>query len=142
MTTTRIILLALSLIAGLVFVSAVSAEDFKGDLEAANNDSAKTQRPLVVIISGDHCGWCEKLKSDIAKFPDAKKYNLVTLEADSKFRSKLIVPNRGIPQIHRWTWNGKSWDHVVNIGYIPPAQFKAFAEGRIPPVYPLFWRRN
>ena len=136
----RIILFLVSLVLGFVALSVACGDDFKQDLNAANADSGKTVRPLIVVVSSDRCHACVLLKETL-KQVETKTFNLVVLDIQSPTGSKIATPKSVIPQVHRWVWNGKVWVKTVYYGYLPPDKFKLFAEGKLTPPPPRLFQR-
>jgi hypothetical protein len=121
--------LILCLILGAIVAASLGmADNFHAKFFEANQASAKTGKPLVVIVHSDYCHWCDKL---IGETKDLKPstYNLATLHNTSPIASKVILPGRGFPQVHRWVKRNGKWEHSTHIGYMPPEQFEDFATG-------------
>jgi len=83
-------------------------------LKTALAVTSVTNRPLVVVISGDHCSWCVKQKKEI----ESKK-DLIFDWVVVKYKDvpKMYIKGKGIPQLHIITTVDKKRVGKTHVGY-------------------------
>ncbi len=102
---------------------------WESNLESAFQESAKTRKPLMVMVESESCRWCKKMKeqtlSDEQIVESLQKFILVLIDRE-RVSSEFIPHAQYVPTIYFLTPDKQIADRVV--GYFDVADFKSWLE--------------
>jgi len=109
----KIAALALTFLVGILVCSIASAEKFDDYYKAAEA-SRLSGKPLVIVLSGQFCPWCEKQKMELNRGIHTE-FNWVVVPA--KLYPQYTIKGKGIPQLCILTKVGPVWTKKTYVGY-------------------------
>ena len=99
--------------------------DWLLSMEEAVSEAEKQDRPIMIDVYADWCGWCKRLDSDTYIHEDvvtrAGEFVSVKLDADANRSIMSQYGIGGLPTILFIGADGKEIHRVI--GYKPPAEF-------------------
>ena len=112
----------------LLLTGTIFALDWVKDLDTAMSQAKKEQKVMMVMVEGENCRWCTKMKgrtlSDDAVEKRLEKYITVkVMRENSKVMAKL-PPIKGVPTIFFMKENGVVLEEII--GYFNTEDFISY----------------
>jgi len=134
------LLLALALVAGALAPDRLAAGEVAGwtTWNAGLKRAADTQRPVVVDVYTDWCGWCKRMDRDVYTRSDVRSYlstHFVAVRLDAEgaeaatydghsYTGRTLAKRFGISGYPTTIFLRPNGEHLVNVpGYVPADQF-------------------
>jgi thioredoxin-related protein len=131
------IALAMPLLAGTVHAAGSGSPRWQG-WDAGLRAAVKSQRPVLVDVYTDWCGWCRRMDRDVYAREDvreylARRYVIVKLDAEAgdaasyegkAYKSSSLAGRFRVTGYPTTIFLRANGDHLVNVpGYVPADRF-------------------
>lgn len=114
------------LIAIILMVTFSYATNYESTWEEALQKATLEDKPLLIVMYSNQCGWCKKLETDILQDHEVSELtaNFICVRINVKEREdvtkKFLV--RGVPMVILMSTK-VGYDRVFILGYLPKEQF-------------------
>lgn len=121
----------LQIVAAILICAAPATRPVKYlDYRDAHKQVLKTGQPLVVLVSAEWCGPCQRMKRSLATanrdgLVDRFVVCLVDADKQPKLARQFMARGRGVPQLVVWRKHKGRWWRRRSVGYHSPAQIRA-----------------
>ena len=117
------------IILGFLFLSStLFSLDWVKDINTALTVAKKEHKTIMVLVEGEHCRWCKKMKhrtlSDTAVEKRLKKFVLVKVMREDGVAMSVLPPVSGVPTIFFMKENKAIIEEVI--GYFDVTDFISY----------------